>query len=100
MRTRINDQPEFDFRPSNLKLTNAYYGIYQAASNVLDENPKILALVHGELKDALQSETGKKPDGSGFKYTSDTVVRIVVCHIIQGGSLRDIIIRIDVIVNQ
>ncbi|GAG05386.1 unnamed protein product [marine sediment metagenome] len=34
-------------------------------------------------------------EGSKFKYTSDTVLRIVVCHIIEGGSLRDIIIRID-----
>ena len=95
MRTKINHQPEFDFSPSNLKVTNEYYRRYETVSNVLDENPKILALVHGDLKDALQSETGIKPDGSRFKYTSDTVVRIVVCHIIQGGSLRDIIIRID-----
>ena len=95
MRTKINHQPEFDFSPSNLKLTNQYYRRYEAVSHVLDENPKIVALVHRDLKDALQSETGKDPDGSRFKYTSDTVVRIVVCHIIQGGSLRDIIIRID-----
>jgi IS5 family transposase len=95
LRTRINHQPEFDFTPSNLKLTNAYYCRYEAVSNVLDENPKILALVHSDLKDALQSETAENPDGSRFKYTSDTVLRIVICHIIEGGSLRDIIIRID-----
>jgi len=95
LRTRINHQPEFDFRPSNLKLTNAYYRRYEAVSNVLDENPKILALVHNDLKDALQSETAENADGSCFKYTSDTVLRIVVCHTIEGGSLRGIIIRVD-----
>lgn len=95
MRTKINHQPEFDFSPSNLKLTNEYYRRYEAVSSVLDETPKILALVHGDLKDALQSETAEAPGGSRFVYTSDTVLRIIVCQIIEGGSLRDIIIRID-----
>ena len=95
MRTKINHQPEFNFTPSNLKLTNAYYGRYEAVSNVLDENPKILDIVHGDLKDALPVATTKNKDGSKFKYNSDTVLRIVICHIIEGGSLREIIIRID-----
>ena len=95
MRTRINHQPEFDFTPSNLKLTNAYYARYEAVSNVLDANRRILDLLHGDLKEALQAAAGKSEDGSKFKYTSDTVLRIIVCHIIEGGSLREIIIRID-----
>ncbi len=95
MRTKVNPQPEFDFRPSNLKLTNEYYDRYEAVSNVLDENRKILDIVHDDLKDALHAATAKNKDGSKFKYTSDTVLRIWICHIIEGGSLRGIIIRID-----
>lgn len=95
MRTKINHQPEFDFTPSNLKLTNAYYRRYEGVSNVLDQNAKILDLLHGDLKEALKAATAKTKDGSKFKYTSDTVLRIVVCHMIEGGSLREIIIRID-----
>jgi len=95
LRTRINHQPEFDFTPSNLKLTNAYYARYETVSKVLDANRKILDLLHGDLKEALRAAAGKNEDGSKFKYTSDTVLRIIVCHIIEGGSLREIIIRID-----
>ena len=95
MRTKFNHQPEFDFTPSNLKLTNTYYHRYEVVSNVLDQNAKILDLLHGDLKEALKAATGKNKDGSKFRYTSDTVLRVVVCHIIEGGSLRDIIIRID-----
>lgn len=95
MRSKVIHQPEFDFTPSNLKLTNAYYGRYEAVSNVLDENPRILDLLHGDLREALQVAAGQNKDGSKFKYTSDTLLRITICHIIEGGSLRDIIIRID-----
>ncbi|MCH9035353.1 MAG: ISNCY family transposase [Planctomycetes bacterium] len=95
MRTKFTSQPEFDFTPSNLKLTNAYYARYEAVSNVLDANRNILDLLHGDLKEALQAAAGKNEDGSKFKYTSDTVLRIIVCHIIEGGSLREIVIRID-----
>jgi IS5 family transposase len=95
LRTKVNYQSEFDFSPSNLKLTNEYYRRYEAVSSVLDENPKILGLAHGDLQDALRSEATENPDGSRFVYTSDTVLRIIVCHIIEGGSLREIIIRID-----
>jgi hypothetical protein len=95
MRTKINDQPELDFQPSNLQLTNEYYGKYEAVSKVLDESPKILELVHADLKDALRAMECKLKNGRRFRYTSDTALRMVVCHSIEGGSLRGIIVRID-----
>ncbi len=95
MRTKINNQAELDFQLSNLRLTNEYYGRYEAVSKVLDENPKILQLVHEDLKDALQWTDGENKDGTRFQYTSDTVLRIQVCQIIEGASLREMIIRID-----
>ncbi len=95
MRTKVNRQSEFDFTPSNLKLTNEYYSRYQAVSNVMDANPKILDLAHGDLKEALRVVNCRKQNRSSFKYTSDTVLRVLISHIIEGGSLRSIIIRID-----
>lgn len=95
MRTKINSQPEFDFQRSNLQLTNEYYGKYEAVSKVFDESPKLIDLAHADLKDALQATERKLKDGGRFRYTSDTVLRMVVCHNIEGGSLRSIIVRID-----
>ena len=46
MRSKINRQSELNFHPSNLQVTNEYYEKYETASTILDENPKILDLVH------------------------------------------------------
>jgi IS5 family transposase len=37
----------------------------------------------------------KGKEGGGFRYTSDTVLRILMCQTIEGLSLREIVIRID-----
>lgn len=95
MRSKVQCQRELDFQPSNLKLTNEYYRKYEAISNVLDENPEILDLVHQDLKDPLKSTTSKDRSGKNFEYTSETVLRIVICQIIEGCSLRGIVVRID-----
>ena len=95
MRSKINLQFELNFHPSNLLVTNEYYQKYEAVSTILDENPKILVLVHEDLKEEL--EFASTPDGRGgtFRYTSDNVLRIVICQIIEGRSLRETVIRID-----
>ena len=49
MRPKINTQDEFDFQPSNLKLTNDYYAKYEAISAILDENPEIIDTIHRDL---------------------------------------------------
>lgn len=95
MRRKINSQAELDFHPSNLGVTNAYYEKYQAVSTLLDENPEIINLAHKDLKDALESATSDDRHGGKFKYTSDTTLRILICQIIEGLSLRETVIRID-----
>ena len=62
---------------------------------MLDENPEIVDLVHRDLKHALESASSDDGNGAKFKYTSDTVLRILMCQIIEARSLRDIVIRID-----
>ena len=96
MRSEINNQSEFNFQPSNLKITNKYYAKYEAISKILDTNPKILNAVHGDLKKTLEemAASGRK-GGAEFQYTSDTILRMALCQIIEGCSLREIVVRVD-----
>ena len=95
MRQAINSQTEIDFQPSTLKLTNAYYEKYETISSILVENPDIVGAVHRHLKKPLKYATVKDQEGRPHRFTSDQLLRIVVCQIIEGASLREIVIRID-----
>lgn len=95
MRPKKNTQSEFDFQPSNLKITNEYYAKYDAISAILDDNPGIVDRIHNDLAQALEEASVENRHGAKFKYTSDTVLRILLCQIIEGCSLREIVIRVD-----
>jgi IS5 family transposase len=95
LRPQIDLQDELDFQPSNLKVTNEYCSKYEAVSMILDENRKIIDVVHRDLHKPLEEATVQHSDGSRFQYTSDTVLRIFLCQIIEGASLREIVIRVD-----
>jgi len=94
MRSLFNCQLELNFRPSNLKVTTEYYQRYERISRILDKNPGIVKLVHKDLKTVLKR---KDPLGRGRKcrYATDTILRILICQILEGESLRGIVIRID-----
>jgi len=92
VRRKRNLQDEFDFQPSNLKVTNDYFRRYAAIDRILRENPEVLDLVHRDLKKALEGE--RKRDRK-FRYTSETVLRMLLCQILEGESQRGIVIRID-----
>ena len=94
MRKKQNNQPEFDYQSSNLKITNQYYRRYEVISEVLDDNPKIISRIHRDLKKTAK-KTDQKGQGRKCVYTSETILRIVICQSIEGESLRGIIIRID-----
>jgi IS5 family transposase len=95
LRPKINTQSEFNFQPSNLQITNEYYAKYEAISDILDENPEIVDAIHGDLEQALEDLAVHDHRGAQFEFTSDTILRIVLSQIIEGRSLREIIIRID-----
>ena len=94
MRTKRNPQRGLDFSGSHLAITNEYYARYEALSSVLDQAPKLLDLIHGDLEKALEScnrrDRGRRPE-----YTSDHVLRILICQVLEGASLRGIVVRID-----
>lgn len=95
MRPKKNTQSELNFQPSNLEITNEYYAKYEAISAILDDNPGIVDAIHNDLAEALEEAAVKDRHGAQFKYTSDTVLRILLCQIIEGCSLREIVIRVD-----
>ncbi len=94
MRMKRNTQLEFDFQPSDLKITKEYFARYERISEILEGEPAIVDLVHADLKKVLKS-TRRNGPGRKCSVTSETILRIAICQIIEGKSYRGIIIRID-----
>ena len=95
MRRKRDTQGWLEFQPSNLKLTNEYYARYEAISEQLDSTPRLLDLVHCDLKAALEEENRESKRQGGFIYTSEMVLRLALCQILEGASLRGIVVRVD-----
>ena len=95
MRPKINAQSEFDLQPSNIQITNDEFAKDQAISDILDDNRGIVDAVHHDLEPVLKEVTVQDKRGAQCKFTSDTFLRIALCQILEGCSLRQIIIRID-----
>ena len=91
MRARIVTQPELDLNPPRLKITQEFHAQYDRISQLLDENPAILDLVHGDLASLAELVEGE----GRSRYASDTVLRLCVCQVIEGLSLRETIVRVD-----
>jgi IS5 family transposase len=72
------------------KVVRDYRGRYRAISQVLDENPEILDLVHKDLQKL--SEGNSK--GRGGDYTSENILRALVVQHLEGLPFRDAVIRI------
>jgi IS5 family transposase len=94
LRAKRNPQRGLDFSGSHLKITNEYYARYRAVSAVLDQAPKLVNLIHGDLDKTLEyvnlERRGRRPE-----YTTDNVLRILMCQVLEGASLRGIVVRID-----
>jgi IS5 family transposase len=95
MRKKKDAQGWIDFQLSSLKITNEYFARYEAISDILDETPRLLELVHGDLRAALEDENRESKRRGGFVYTSEMVLRLALCQILEGASLRGIVVRVD-----
>ena len=91
MRAKKIAQPELDFDPRRLKITQEFFSKYERISHLLDENPAILNLVHGDLESLAEMMEGEGRAG----YASDTVLRLCICQVVEGLSLRETIVRVD-----
>lgn len=94
MRPKIKSQRELDFTPSNLKVTNEYYAKFERISQIINENPRIVDVVHRDLAKVF----GGRRQGEGGRdceFSSETVLRILVIKQMGGLTYRDAVIRID-----
>ncbi len=96
MRAKRVNQRGLDFSRSHLKITNQYYARYEAVSTVLDQAPKLVDLIHRDLVKALKNVNREgRRRGRKYTYTSEHLLRILICQVVEGDSLRGIVVRID-----
>ena len=96
MRAKHVTQRGLDFSKSHLLITRQYYAKYQAVSTVLDQAPELMDLIHRDVGKTLKNvnrEGGRR--GRPYAYTSEHVLRILICQVVEGDSLREIVVRID-----
>jgi IS5 family transposase len=72
------------------KTVREYRAKYKGVSRILDEHREILEAVHEDLKKLSQG--GQK--GRSSDFTSETILRALVVHAIEGLSLRETVVRI------
>ena len=91
MRTKMSNEFYFNFAgESSLQIVNEYREKYDMLSNILDDNPDLLAQVH---KDWVQwlSTSNKGRDG----YTSEQLLRALIIMFIEGQGYRDTVVLIE-----
>lgn len=91
---RVKDgQGTFDFQPAKLKLTCEYQERYRRIDDLLGEVPEILRRVHADLRKALERVNRERT--RRCQYTSENVLRLAICQIMEAASLREIVVRVD-----
>jgi len=93
LRSKQDSQGVLEFQRSSLTETVKYYARYEAIDGILKRSPRIVDVVHRDLARALENENRKRT--RRCEYTSDNVLRILVCKIIEGESYRGITVRVD-----
>ena len=91
MRRKSIPEQYFDFsEKSTLKVVMEYRQKYQALSEVLEANPELLTLAHGDWARLLSSS----PEGRAG-YPSEQLLRALLVLFLEGGSYREVVIRLD-----
>ena len=93
MRRAKDDQGTFDFQPATLQLTNDYHERYRRIDELLRTVPEILQRVHADLQKRLERVNRRR--SRRCRYTSNHVLRLAICQVIEGSSLREIVVRVD-----
>ena len=78
MRNKIVTQPELNLNPPSLKITQEFYAKYDRISHLLDENPAILDLVHGDLASLAEMMEGAPGDSGLPRPTSFSTPHLTV----------------------
>ncbi|MFQ5454170.1 MAG: hypothetical protein ACE5D6_08290, partial [Candidatus Zixiibacteriota bacterium] len=91
MRIKIESQPSFMFTTSetDLQVVTEYQEKYTKIDALLEENSKILDLVHGDLK-KWGSEEGRESD-----FSSEQILRMILIKGIEAIPWRSLVIRVS-----
>ena len=92
MRTKSTKQQYFDFsHKSRLKVVNEYREKYKIISQLLQDSPQLVSLVHQDLAKKLsQSKHGRKS-----RCTSEQILRSLIVMFIEQDSFREVVIHIE-----
>jgi IS5 family transposase len=92
MRIKSTKQQYINFSyESSLKVVSEYREKYNLLSQLLDENPQLVSLVHQDMAKMLsQSDKGRK---SG--YTSEQILRSLIVQFVEQQSFRDVVVLIE-----
>ena len=93
MRTKQNTQSQLEFQSLlGIRATVKYFERYERISELLDRHPEILTAVHRDLQKPL---AGLAKSARSGKFTSETVLRVVLVKSMEELSFRGAVIRID-----
>lgn len=95
MRPKCNPQRGLDYSDSHLGVTKEYYAKYEAMSSILEQAPELVDRLHRDLAKPLEKVNQETQRRRAYAYTSENVQRILVCQVIEGMSLRSVVVRID-----
>jgi len=74
-------------------VTRDYQDKYERIDGLLGEIPMILASVHADVSAALKRTNRKRK--RECRFTSENVLRLAICQVIEGLSLREVVVRVD-----
>lgn len=89
MRNKIHIQPCISFPSRVPQIVVQFQERYNRIDHLLDENSAILEAVHADLSKSC-STTGRQST-----FSSEQFLRMIVVKVIEGLSLRDVIIRVS-----
>ncbi len=93
-RIKFNRQGELEFKASRLRITKKYYKKYERISQIVNENPEIVETVHRDLAKVFGAQKGTK-QGRKPKFTSETILRVLIVKHLENLDYRGAVIRID-----
>jgi IS5 family transposase len=92
MRTKSTNQQYFDFtHKSRLKVVNEYRAKYKLISQLIEDNPQLVSLVHQDLAKMLS----KSNNGRKSEYTSEQILRSLIIMFIEQDSYRKVVVRVE-----
>lgn len=95
VRVKQDTQAQLEFQPPfGARVTREYFERFARIDERLDRNSEILAAVHGDLERPL-AHLAKARRGRRGKFTSDTVLRMLLVKVIESLSFREAVRRID-----